>query len=114
MIDFTKPVQTRDGRPVEIVMTNLRGLFAVAGYIGTNIDLSRWTCDGKYYLEQGESSLDLINVPEPVELWVNLNPRIAGGVYGTRLIADSSARSDRLALLHIIRDATGWHIEEVK
>ena len=63
MIDFSKPVQTRDGRKVEIITTNGRGLWTVVGYVGNEAITRHWRGDGASFTER--QNFDLINVPEP-------------------------------------------------
>lgn len=64
-IDWSKPVQTRDGRPVEIITRHGRGRWPVVGYMDKDNYPSTWTACGMYY--PGEirfACFDLINVPE--------------------------------------------------
>lgn len=61
-IDFTKPVQTRDGRKVTIYRTDAPGVYRVHGHIEGNIFPTAWTQEGH---DSGTSDRDLINVPEP-------------------------------------------------
>ena len=65
MIDWTKPVQTKDGRPVEIVTTKARFKdFPIYGYVGNDDVLTSWPERGSIYRNLGPCVLDLINVPE--------------------------------------------------
>lgn len=120
MIDFTKPVQTRDGDSVEIIKTDGRHPFQIVGYLkGYNWPVA-WSVDGSYRGDGRTSRKDLINVPEPVELWVNVYPQEENRAmpcsrsHNSRLGADEFAGNSRIALLRIWRDGTGWHVEEVK
>tara|TARA_R110000822_G_scaffold301108_1_gene424778 strand:- start:5487 stop:5840 length:354 start_codon:yes stop_codon:yes gene_type:complete len=45
-IDFTKPVQTKCGQPVEIISTTARGAFPIVGYIGDFVEIQRWDSKG--------------------------------------------------------------------
>lgn len=76
-IDWTKPVQTRTGIPVEITSTTARGLYPVLGYIGECQELSKWTADGDCYASPHivESDWDIMNapvVPKELTVWVPL------------------------------------------
>lgn len=67
VIDFKKPVQTRDGVPVRILCTD--GPTIYMGYaqpvVGVTLDSSpmSWSADGLYN-PPGISGMDLINVPK--------------------------------------------------
>lgn len=64
-IDFTKPVTTRDGRPVRILCTDRPGEWPVVGLIEGNIHA--WTADG---LSQPHyRNYDLINPKTKREAW---------------------------------------------
>ncbi|MBF7012514.1 hypothetical protein QUC32_22975 [Novosphingobium resinovorum] len=67
VLDFTKPLSTRDGRPVSLLTTEGRGSYSVLGYVGDNDSLYAWTAAGKY-LSHTAAPLDsdLVNV-EPIE-----------------------------------------------
>lgn len=70
-IDWSKPVQTRDGRPVEIITAKGRGDRPIVGYIAESLILSSWLSGGVRY-HDGQNGEDLINVPEERELWVRV------------------------------------------
>jgi hypothetical protein len=103
MIDFTKPVQTRDGRPVEIITTKGRSHQPVLGYIEDNVLADYWSAGGEYIGAGTVSEVDLINVPEPVVWWVNVYPERCGAVvqHASLAPAQKFARGDRLALLKL-------------
>jgi hypothetical protein len=115
MIDFTKPVQTRDGRPVEIITTKGRGHWPVLGYIGDDADVRTWTMDGIFAVT-GAHPNNLINVPEAVVGWVNVYERLQtmGDGWITKEAADSCAinRTALLKLTYIKGNATVEIIEE--
>lgn len=73
MIDFTKPVQTRDGRKVRILCTDSdHPHYPVVGLV-ENISSGTWTLDGKYQIapvDTGVDEVDLINVPEELSGYV--------------------------------------------
>lgn len=67
-IDFTKPVQTRDGRKVRILCTDADCTYLgqpqpIIGVVGTHAPTS-WSADG-VYADGTYSNNDLINVPAP-------------------------------------------------
>lgn len=100
-IDWTKPVQTRDGRKVTIYTTTAPTEYPVHGYIEGWDDPSCWTSGG-LYLGDEESDQDLINVPEPKwVLWVNMYKDGIGGGYLTKAIADKWALSGRTACIRV-------------
>ena len=62
-LDLNKPLQTVDGRPVELISTKGRGAYPLVGYIGATTNLFHWNNNGVgLYL----SDIHIINVPEPV------------------------------------------------
>ncbi|MBB6253035.1 hypothetical protein [Nitrospirillum iridis] len=68
MFDPTKPVQTRDGRAVEIVYRNVSGEYPLAGIVTERDGTKRvelWTREGNDFVGQEcDSPDDLVNVPE--------------------------------------------------
>jgi hypothetical protein len=70
MIDFTKPVQTRDGDQVTILTLEARSNLPVWGYIGDSVLVSGWRIDGT--APNNCSQYDLINVPEKRTAYVNI------------------------------------------
>ena len=82
-LDLTKPVTTRDGRPVTLLYTNGRGEWSVGGYIGDSDILQPWHADGTVYTPDGcECPSDLINPPEEVTLYINLYKNTDGKYSG--------------------------------
>ena len=77
MTDFTKPVQTRDGRKVRTLCTDRLGYESVVCLIteegGREVVACR-TSDGRFRTDK-ESKRDLINVPGKRVVWVNMYPR---------------------------------------
>lgn len=100
-IDWTKPVQTRDGRKVVIYCTDAPGTERVHGRVeGSGWPLS-WQADGAYKCG-GASSLDLINAPEPKRVaWVNLYPDQHGSAYKTKAEADEFCAHNRIACVRV-------------
>lgn len=75
-LDLTKPVQTRDGRPVRILCTDAGKIKPVVGLIKTPTGdmVFSWSPSGRRYtiVKTGHRT-DLINVPEkPKEVVANL------------------------------------------
>ena len=67
-LDFSKPVQTRDGQPVRILCTDRKHpYYTVIGLIEIDgVDITEyWTEDGHYFLTRKEDCLDLIQAPQP-------------------------------------------------
>ena len=69
MVDFSKPVQTRDGRPVRILATDLPDdkfpVLAIEPLEG-GYSILKVTAEGRYWADwdrTGESRNDLVNVP---------------------------------------------------
>ena len=96
MIDFNKPVQTRDGRKVRILCTDANSAFPVVGLIidGGEFDtLETWDSTGCCYEKRTADEDDLINVPERVERWVNVYGHDLGAVRSSRAEADKQSSS---------------------
>lgn len=84
-LDLSKPVQTRDGRPVRILCTNLRSAtFPVVG-IASHADGSEsaytWTAEGFFLGVNKNSEADLINTP-PKMVKVQAEVRLFRGSNG--------------------------------
>lgn len=66
-IDFTKPVQTRSGKPVRIICMDRQGDLPIVGLlkIRDNYEIvNYWLKNGSYLLNQEISPNDLVNVPK--------------------------------------------------
>lgn len=66
MVDFSKPVQTRDGRKVRVLcMNRVGGLYPIIGLIdqGGIEETQCWTSKGVHAVGVADSGLDLVNVP---------------------------------------------------
>lgn len=110
-IDFTKPIQTRDGRKVRYLHT-LEGdneyrvvSICVAKEDGQE-EIVRHTLAGGYYDDEEESQNDLVNVPEKKTLWVNIYPGTNLGVtgvvaHGSRGQADAHGSPSRVACVQV-------------
>lgn len=102
VLDLSKPVQTRDGRPVTIITTKGRGTYPLVGYAGEeNTELRSWRSDGIFF-SGAIRPLDLVNVEEKIELtrWANMYKRngqvVLSIMHRTREIADSFSGTDAL------------------
>lgn len=103
-LDLTKPVTTRDGRPVRIVEPNLKCSYPILGIItepnGTE-EVRLWSSSGQL-IEGHHDRHDLINKPETVRGWLNVYPGIRTGsrtmvLHPTRAVADELATDERVA-----------------
>ena len=112
MIDWTKPVQTRDGRKVRVLCTDAPGDFPVVGIVEAgDIDgayVSSWRKNGRLSLTDDECyqyTHDLSNVPEPpvtIKRWVNIyDDHSYNRIHATKRSADENAWSARLACVEV-------------
>lgn len=69
MIDFTKPVRTKDGRKVRILCTDHKNMhrpgFSVVGFVECSANhelLGFWSPDGEYCEDTTHNQLDLENI----------------------------------------------------
>ena len=64
-LDLSKPVQTRDGQPVQLVATDLAGVWPYAGIAsdGKAKKILTWHRDGSWVGIYHPDPNDLINVP---------------------------------------------------
>jgi hypothetical protein len=87
-IDWTKPVQTRNGRKVRVLCTDGPDLrYPVIGVVAGMLCPETWTIDGVHFVNGAPSNLDIINTPDPpvtVTGWVNVWPDRAYIVHHTR------------------------------
>jgi hypothetical protein len=94
-LDLSKPVQTRDGRPVRILCTDLRGEFPVVAVIeNRDFDgVGMWRLSG---VNQFGQESDLVNVREPERTgWLNVYRDDDGGHYvGSRIRASREESLD--------------------
>jgi hypothetical protein len=81
-IDFTKPVETVTGIPVQIISTSGREPYPVVGYVGEHsLSLDEWTLDGLFNLaELDYSEYNLRNkATQPQEPWAAEKAAFAAG-----------------------------------
>lgn len=76
MIDFTKPVQTRDGHRVEIYSTDNGGDYPVHGRIyiveHDEWNVGTWRRNGSWNGSEEPNNFDLVNVKEKKQRWANV------------------------------------------
>jgi len=92
MLDYEKPVQTRDGRAARIIDTNIQkehGVYlavVVSSMDGKTDNILLYYPDGRF--QKGRSdNMDLVNVPS--KCWVNFYPKGSFDVYRTHTHAKS-------------------------
>lgn len=80
-IDFTKPVETVTGIPVQIISTSGREPYPVIGYVGEHsLATQEWTAGGLYNARESESEYNLRNkVTQPQEPWAAEKAAFAAG-----------------------------------
>jgi len=108
MFDPTKPVQARNGRKAEILKHDINNdVYKIAAVVtdrdGTQ-ELESYDINGYYNPERGESISDLINIPEKIVRYVNMNKNergIVGAAYETKRRADNNSTSYRIACIRI-------------
>lgn len=94
MIDWTRPVQTRDGRQVKIYAMDVKGRFPVHGCVEGVENPLGWTKDGSYMESGCPNNFDIVNAPRRVrvERWINVyQDGCTGGLCESRDSADASA-----------------------
>src|SRR5690606_23192331 len=106
MIDWNKPVRTKDGREVRVLCTDLVSPsgYPVLALVKDSCGYERvqsYTIEGKYRRSGSENRNDLENVPEITNLWVNVYPNDVGG-HVSKKDADFWAEDDRVALLRMV------------
>lgn len=115
-IDWTKPVQTKTGRNVEIFTTMAKGDYPVVGQIeqreGYGCMIYTWTIDGKYFSEVTDDPLDLVNVPEKQHFYVNVyedeGKLMPGTICVTREQADLMCHKSRVGCMKVELVAGQW------
>lgn len=104
MIDWTKPVQTVDGRQVNIWTTDAKcyGCYTVVGEVKTSDGWSRvsWTVNGKFNAIH-HSAYDLINIPQRHTYWLNVYKNAPSRIHESRDAADAAAWEHRIACIKI-------------
>ena len=109
-IDFTKPLQTRDGRPVKVLCTDKISSYPVVVWLEDIKATASYTLEGVNVIGE-ESNIDLVNVPEQVtvDVWVNIYDRTS---HATKEDALKFAGPGCRATLHIKRTVPVGHVDE--
>lgn len=115
--DPSKPCQTRDGRPVEIITTKGRGPKPIIGYIGNNERTESWDSNGNAQIKWGivQTQSDLINVPEPKssgKVWVNVYKNKEATAWSTKEMANEYEGNYRIACIGPIKWTEGEGLEK--
>jgi hypothetical protein len=103
MLDFSKPVTTRDGRKVRILCTDAPGRWPVVGYACDRFEPQgiceyKWHLDGSFHRSNAvECRHDLIQAEEPVVryLLVNRDNSVAGWIFTPRCIEHNKSCADK-------------------
>lgn len=105
MIDFTKPLRTRDGRKVRILCTDRKDGLSVVGLIEENNgheDVAVWRRDGTFRGGAPKHDCDLANTNEGT-FWMNVySDGPSNRTHPTREAADSWAAGSRLARIKVL------------
>jgi len=74
MFDLNKPVQTRDGRPARIILTDLKSDYPILAIVDHEDSQTpeTYTKEGRWVSDHEENEQDLVNVPERTERFVNI------------------------------------------
>lgn len=105
-IDWTKPLQTMDGRPARLLGKLETDTFPMVVAIkradGREFEAC-YTEDGFYYLGKVTDTCDLRNVPtkKSRRVWINVYPEWQAA-YQSKEEADRNAHSDRLACIETV------------
>lgn len=103
-IDFTKPVQTRDGRAVTILTEErAHSTFPVVGLLNDE-HIVTFTSEGKFVFNGREHGMYLVNVPvkHVRKVWLNMYPGYSGTVaHETKESADECAPPNRIACVRV-------------
>lgn len=110
-IDFTKPVQTKNGRKVRVFCTDRNDPYPVVVWFDDEKRTAFYTSEGRSFIG-AESPFDLMNVPEEVtvDTWLNFYDTHPG--YRTKEEAVRASGRDRRATLHIKRTVPVGHVDE--
>jgi hypothetical protein len=108
MIDWNKPLQTRDGRPARVICTDAKGRYPIVALVDDprngQLVVVR-TTEGFLDPAFPNHYSDLVNVPpvrECREAWINTYEKSLGEcVHPTRAEADAEATTARLACIHL-------------
>lgn len=103
-IDFSKPVQTRDGRKARVICTDKKDSRSVIALIegddGGTESVYVYYTDGRGSLAL-EYTFDLINVPEKIVGYVNIYPNRYNQYHKDKGTADACASKARIACIKV-------------
>ena len=120
-IDFTKPLQTRDGKKVRLLCTDKISSYPVVVWLEDIKATASYTLEGVNVIGE-ESNIDLVNVPEQVTLdvWVNVYKNLRDETFFS--VASTPTKEGSLemrgsfapwqATLHIKRTVPVGHVDE--
>lgn len=93
-LDRTKPIQTRDGRPVRIITwTEGSKLYPIVGFVGDENVPESWTAEGEFIVGQTyEGGNDLVNVPPKQTVTWHRCSTVNGGYVGGTYDSSETAR----------------------
>ena len=95
-----KKLQTRDGNPVRVLCTDLKGVYPVAVAVdyGNKEVVNQVSLDGESEIHNATSNCDLMIVP--TQLWFNVYRTNAGDIInGTRKFYNSKKEAEKAAEL---------------
>ena len=109
-IDFTKPLQMRNGRKLRLLCTDAAGLYSVICQLEDTKEIRSFTLDGRLLLDL---PIELMNVPDQVTIdtWVNVYDNPSPG-HATKEDALQFAGPSCRATLHIKRTVPVGHVDE--
>ena len=108
IFDPTKPVRTRDGRPVRILCTDRKGIDgrSIVCLVQSKNEegIFRYYPDGRTFLANDPRGypmpVDLVNVPVRTSTWENVYRSVSGGVcYPTKEAAAKTIKPIKLGYL---------------
>lgn len=107
-IDFNKPVQTRDGRPVRILCTDAinvnRPIVGLVRQSEENEVLSSWSSNGFWSYIDNPTNNDLVQTPEPPKVitrYANVYSDHTVGFYHSADTAEKVAGAARIARVRV-------------
>jgi hypothetical protein len=109
-IDFSKPIQTRHGKPARIVCRDLKGSYAVVAIVdnGEEEIPFRYTSEGLFFNRDMPHDYDLVNVKHRIKrsVWINLYHRngMTGVTHDTKEQADEGSMGSRIACVEVLID----------
>ena len=98
-VDWTKPIQTRDGRPARVLCTDLGSeancpvVVAVQSAASSAETVTQRPLNGRFYVIDKEHPSDIINVPEKRTVYINFYEDGVRTTWNTREGADKEAAS---------------------